>query len=70
MACSKSGSLPLVPRSHNRGAARRLPGANPHGNVDLRYSALRTVSALVIEHGGDEEQAIGAPLLDAAEDQG
>lgn len=31
---------------------------------------LMTVSALVIEHGGDEDQAIGALLHDAAEDQG
>jgi (p)ppGpp synthase/HD superfamily hydrolase len=29
-----------------------------------------SVSALVIEHGGDEDQAIGALLHDAAEDQG
>jgi (p)ppGpp synthase/HD superfamily hydrolase len=29
-----------------------------------------TVSALVIEHGGNEDQAIGALLHDAAEDQG
>lgn len=33
-------------------------------------SHLMTVSALVIEHGGDEDQAIGALLHDAAEDQG
>lgn len=33
-------------------------------------SHLMTVSALVIEHGGDENQAIGALLHDAAEDQG
>ena len=31
---------------------------------------LMTVSALVLEHGGDEDQAIGALLHDAAEDQG
>ena len=34
------------------------------------FSHLMTVSALVIEHGGDEDQAIGALLHDAAEDQG
>lgn len=33
-------------------------------------SHLMTVSALVIEHGGNEDQAIGALLHDAAEDQG
>ena len=31
---------------------------------------LMSVSALVIENGGDEDQAIGALLHDAAEDQG
>lgn len=33
-------------------------------------SHLLTVSALVVEHGGTEDQAIGALLHDAAEDQG
>jgi (p)ppGpp synthase/HD superfamily hydrolase len=33
-------------------------------------SHLMTVSAIVIEHGGDEDQAIAALLHDAAEDQG
>ena len=33
-------------------------------------SHLMTVSALVIEHGGNEDQAIGALLHDAVEDQG
>jgi (p)ppGpp synthase/HD superfamily hydrolase len=33
-------------------------------------SHLMTVSALVIEHGGNEDQAIGALLHDAAEDRG
>ncbi|MEC9347469.1 MAG: HD domain-containing protein [Pseudomonadota bacterium] len=33
-------------------------------------SHLMTVSALVLEHGGDEDQAIAALLHDAAEDQG
>jgi (p)ppGpp synthase/HD superfamily hydrolase len=33
-------------------------------------SHLMTVSALVVEHGGDENQAIAALLHDAAEDQG
>ena len=33
-------------------------------------SHLMAVSALVVEHGGDEDQAIAALLHDAAEDQG
>jgi (p)ppGpp synthase/HD superfamily hydrolase len=33
-------------------------------------SHLMTVSALVVEHGGDEDQAIAGLLHDAAEDQG
>ncbi len=33
-------------------------------------SHLMTVAALVIEHDGNEDQAIGALLHDAAEDQG
>jgi (p)ppGpp synthase/HD superfamily hydrolase len=33
-------------------------------------SHLMTVSALVVEHGGNEDQAIGGLLHDAAEDQG
>jgi (p)ppGpp synthase/HD superfamily hydrolase len=33
-------------------------------------SHLMTVSALVVEHGGNEDQAIAALLHDAAEDQG
>lgn len=33
-------------------------------------SHLLSVTALVIEHGGDEDQAIGALLHDAVEDQG
>ena len=33
-------------------------------------SHLMTVAALVVEHGGDEDQAIAALLHDAAEDQG
>lgn len=40
------------------------------GTVIPYVSHLMTVSALVIEHGGDEDQAIAALLHDAAEDQG
>ncbi|MGM0576001.1 MAG: HD domain-containing protein [Myxococcota bacterium] len=38
---------------------------------DIPYvSHLMSVASLVLEHGGDEEQAIAALLHDAAEDQG
>ncbi len=40
------------------------------GNNVPYVSHLMAVSALVIENGGDEDQAIGALLHDAAEDQG
>jgi len=40
------------------------------GTLIPYISHLMTVSALVIEHGGNEDQAIGALLHDAAEDQG
>jgi (p)ppGpp synthase/HD superfamily hydrolase len=41
------------------------------GDETVPYiSHLITVSALVIEHGGDEDQAIAGLLHDAAEDQG
>lgn len=40
------------------------------GTVIPYVSHLMTVSALVIEHGGNEDQAIAALLHDAAEDQG
>lgn len=40
-------------------------------NTSIPYlSHLMAVSALVIEHGGDEEQAIAGLLHDAVEDQG
>jgi (p)ppGpp synthase/HD superfamily hydrolase len=39
--------------------------------TDIPYiSHLMVVSAIVVEHGGNEDQAIGALLHDAAEDQG
>ena len=42
----------------------------PMGTAIPYISHLMTVSALVIEHGGNEDQAIAALLHDAAEDQG
>lgn len=43
---------------------RRKGGSIPY------MSHLMTVAALVIEHGGDEDQAIAGLLHDAVEDQG
>jgi (p)ppGpp synthase/HD superfamily hydrolase len=51
--------------------ARDLHRAQVRKGTTIPYIAhLMSVSALVIEHGGDEDQAIGALLHDAAEDQG
>jgi (p)ppGpp synthase/HD superfamily hydrolase len=40
------------------------------GTLIPYISHLMTVSALVLGHGGDEDQAIAGLLHDAAEDQG
>ncbi len=51
--------------------ASRLHRHQRRKGNDVPYlSHLLAVTALVIENGGDEEQAIGALLHDAAEDQG
>jgi (p)ppGpp synthase/HD superfamily hydrolase len=51
--------------------AHDLHRAQTRKGTPIPYiSHLMTVSALVIEHGGNEDQAIGALLHDAAEDQG
>lgn len=51
--------------------AHRLHRTQTRKGTRIPYvSHLITVSALVIEHGGDENQAIAALLHDAAEDQG
>lgn len=51
--------------------AHRLHRAQQRKGTPIPYiSHLMTVAALVVEHGGDEDQAIGALLHDAAEDQG
>lgn len=51
--------------------AHDLHRSQTRKGTSIPYIAhLLTVSALVIEHGGDEEQAIAALLHDAAEDQG
>ena len=51
--------------------AHQLHRAQTRKGTPIPYiSHLMTVAALVIEHGGNEDQAIGALLHDAAEDQG
>ncbi len=51
--------------------AARLHRRQRRKGNDVPYiSHLMAVAALTLEHGGDEEQAIGALLHDAAEDQG
>ncbi len=51
--------------------AHRLHRAQPRKGTSIPYiSHLMIVAALVIENGGDEDQAIAALLHDAVEDQG
>ncbi len=51
--------------------ARQLHQSQVRKDTTIPYiSHLMTVSALVVEHGGDEDQAIAGLLHDAAEDQG
>ena len=51
--------------------AHRLHRTQTRKGTPIPYiSHLMTVAALVIEHNGNEDQAIGALLHDAAEDQG
>lgn len=51
--------------------AHDLHRAQTRKGTSIPYiSHLMMVSALVVEHGGSEDQAIGALLHDAAEDQG
>jgi (p)ppGpp synthase/HD superfamily hydrolase len=51
--------------------AHRLHRSQMRKDTTIPYiSHLMTVAALVIEHGGNEDQAIAALLHDAAEDQG
>ena len=53
------------------GYAHRLRRGQTRKGTAIPYiSHLLTVSALVIEHGGNENQAIAGLLHDAAEDQG
>jgi len=51
--------------------ASRLHRDQRRKGTDIPYiSHLLSVAALVLEHGGDEDQAIAALLHDATEDQG
>jgi len=51
--------------------ATELHGTQYRKGTSIPYvSHLLAVTALVIEHGGDEDQAIAAVLHDAVEDQG
>ena len=51
--------------------AHRLHRMQTRKGTPIPYiSHLMAVAALVVEHDGDEDQAIGALLHDAAEDQG
>jgi (p)ppGpp synthase/HD superfamily hydrolase len=51
--------------------ARQLHHSQMRKGTTIPYIAhLMTVSALVVEYGGDEDQAIAGLLHDAAEDQG
>src|SRR6266545_3474018 len=51
--------------------ATRLPGLQRRKGTDVPYVAhLLGVASLVLEGGGDEDQAIAALLHDAVEDQG
>src|SRR5881227_2703625 len=51
--------------------ARRLHAEQHRKGTEIPYLAhLLAVSALVIEDGGDEDEAIAALLHDAVEDQG
>ena len=53
-----------------RYAHRLHRGQTRKGTTTPYISHLMSVAALVIEHGGNEDQAIAALLHDAAEDQG
>lgn len=51
--------------------AHRLHRAQTRKGTPIPYiSHLMTVAALVVEHGGNEDQAVAGLLHDAAEDQG
>jgi hypothetical protein len=74
-ASGSNGAFPCdVRHGRSEGRPSATPatstGAQTRTGTSIFYIAHWTVSARVIEHGADEEQAIGAGLLDAAEDQG
>lgn len=73
--------IPLSPRFrdavtralflHRRQKRKKTKEEKARGDVEVPYAAhLFSVSALAMEHGADEDEAIAALLHDAAEDQG
>ena len=69
---SENGALILSPKFDEAVAfAVELHREQPRKGTGVPYvSHLFSVAALVLEHGGTEEQAIAALLHDAVEDQG
>jgi (p)ppGpp synthase/HD superfamily hydrolase len=75
MACqhtTRENPVPLSPRfSAALAFAAELHGSQTRKGSGTPYIAhLLAVSALVLEHGGNEDEAIAALLHDAVEDQG
>jgi len=72
MGGAKPIPTPLSPRLVEAVAeARRLHEGQGRKGTSVPYLAhLLAVTALVLEHGGSEDEAIGALLHDAAEDAG
>lgn len=73
--------IPLSPRFrdavtrtlflHRRQKRKKTKQERERGDVEVPYAAhLFSVSALAMEHGANEDEAIAALLHDAAEDQG
>jgi (p)ppGpp synthase/HD superfamily hydrolase len=62
---------PQPPVRHRPRRGRRpAPPAGPQTDRDSLYSHLLAVAALVLEYGGDEDQAIAGLLHDVVEDRG
>ena len=72
MAESETAARPLGPRFRDAlSVALVLHGGQAKKGTTVPYLAhLLAVTALVLEHGGDEDQAVAALLHDAIEDAG
>lgn len=72
MSETETAAGPLGPRFRDAlGVALVLHGAQVKKGTTVPYLAhLLAVTALVLEHGGDEDQAVAALLHDAIEDAG